>query len=343
MRGLNWFEKFLFLLNSLFAVALLFSYLLPFIPPSTFALLSVFSLAVPLFIIINIIFLLYWMFRLKKHFLLSLIVLGIGYNHLTSIYEVSSSFEESGKEKGMKILTYNVKQFNQFGWTDEEDMPGKIAGFVKKKDPDIIALQEYFREEINISRSYPHRFVELKTPNAEFGLAIFSKYPIIKRGSLKFPTSSNNDAIYADVVIGKDTLRVINVHLQSYSVKPKMDRIEKEESKRVFRGMGQTFVRQEEQMDIVLSLIRETPHKSIVVGDYNNTPYSYIYRKLRAEGFKDAFKEAGNGFGRTFNYKFFPLRIDYIMPQDSIEVLSFETFEGVPHSDHFPIQATLNL
>ena len=343
MNGLNLFEKFLFLLNSLFAVALLFSYLLPYIPPHTFALLSVFSLAVPLFIIINIIFLLYWLFRLKKQMLLSLVVLLLGWNHLSSIYEISSSEEGLQEATNVKLLSYNVKQFNQFGWAEDEDIPGKIAGFVKEKDPDIIAIQEYFRKELNVARSYPHRYVKLKTPSAEFGLAIFSKYPIINSGSLDFPTASNNNAIYSDIVIGTDTIRVINVHLQSYSVKPSMDKIEKEESKRVFLGMGRTFVQQEEQINMILDLLKDSPYRSIVMGDFNNTAYSYIYRRMHSEGFYDAFKEVGNGFGRTFDFRFFPLRIDFIMPQDSIRVITFENFQEVPYSDHFPIQATIEL
>lgn len=342
MKNLNWFHRFLFLLNILFAIALAFAYLLPYIPPSSFALLSVFSLAVPLFIIINIIFLLYWLFRLKKQVLLSLIVLLLGFNHLTSIYEVSST-EEMVDEEGLKVLSYNVRQFNQFRWSDEEDMPERIAGFIHKKDPDIVVLQEYFRQELNVSRSYPHRYVNLKNSSAEFGLAIFSKYPIIDKGSLDFPTSTNNNAIYADILVNQDTVRVINTHLQSYSIKPSLDKIEREESKRVFLGMGQTFVRQEEQIDMVLKLAEDTPHKTIIVGDFNNTAYSYIYRKVRSKGFNDAYKEAGNGFGRTFDFRFFPLRIDFILPESSIEVLSFETFEDAEFSDHYPIKATLKL
>lgn len=342
MKGLNWFDKFLFFLNSLFAVALLFSYLLPYIPPSTFALLSVFSLGVPFLVLVNLIFLLFWLFRLKKQLLLSLIVLLLGFNHLTSIYEISSSDDKDQDTDSFKVLTYNVRQFNEYGWAEQVDIPQKILKFVKEEDPDIVNMQEYFKGELNIAKSFPYKYIKLKEDNAEFGLAIFSKFPIIKSGSLDFPTRSNNNAIYADIVKGEDTIRVINVHLQSFSLKPNMDKLEKEHSKKVFLGMGQTFVRQQEQMEIVLDLIRKTPHKLLVMGDFNNTAYSYIYRELKAKGLYDAYKEAGNGLGRTFDFKFFPLRIDFILADERLEVLSFENFE-VPYSDHFPISATFNL
>jgi endonuclease/exonuclease/phosphatase family metal-dependent hydrolase len=342
MKGLNWFDKFLFFINSLFAAALLFSYLLPYIPPSTFALLSVFSLGVPFLIIVNLIFFLFWLFRLRRQLLLSLIALLLGFNHLTSIYEISSSEDEAGKENILKVLSYNVRQFNEYGWAKDVDIPGKISDFVKERDPDIISMQEYFSGELTIANSFPHRYIKKRGENAEFGLAILSRYPIINSGSLDFPTHSNNNAIYADVLKDGDTIRIINVHLQSFSVKPDMDNLEQKQTKKVFLGMGQTFVRQQRQMEIVLDLVKQTPYKMILMGDFNNTAYSYIYREIKSEGLYDAYKEAGNGFGKTFDFRFFPLRIDFIMAVESLEVLSFNNYE-VPFSDHFPITATFAL
>ncbi|NJW51602.1 endonuclease/exonuclease/phosphatase family protein [Salinimicrobium oceani] len=343
MKSLNWFDKFLFFLNVLFAISLLFSYLLPYIPPSTFALLSVFSLGVPFLIVINFIFLLFWLFRLRVQAFLSLIVLLIGLNHVTSVYEISSEEKEDQGDNVLKILTYNVRQFNQYGWAEDVDIPEKISAFIKEQDADVVAMQEYYNGELNIAKSFPHKYIKLKEENSEFGLAIFSKYPIIKSGSLDFPTSSNNNAIFADVFKGGDTIRIVNVHFQSFGIKPNLENMEKQHTKRVFLGMGQTFVRQERQMNMVRDLLRETNNRSIVLGDFNNTAYSYIYRELRSQGLNDAYKEAGNGFGKTFELNgFLPLRIDFILPHESMEILTFSNHE-VPFSDHFPISSSLNL
>lgn len=343
MKNLRWFDKILFLLNSLFALALLLSYLLPFIPPETFAMLSVLSLGVPFLILVNLAFLLYWILRLKKQVLLPLVVLLLGFNHLTSIYEFSAT-EEDELVGGYSFMTYNVRQFNQFKWTEDKNIPQKISDFIREQDPDVLAMQEYYKGELDIAMEFQHKYIKQKEESAEFGLAIFSKFPIVNSGSLNFPTPSNNNAIFADIVIGNDTIKVINVHLQSFTVKPNMKKLEleKEESKRVLKGMGQTFVRQENQLENVLELIRESPHKAVVMGDFNNTAYSYIYRELRSMGFNDAYKEEGNGFGRTYDFDYFPLRIDYIFPEEGIEPVYFETFE-VPYSDHFPIKAILKI
>lgn len=96
-------------------------------------------------------------------------------------------------------------------------------------------------------------------------------------------------------------------------------------------------------MDLVRDLLRDTNHPAIIMGDFNNTAYSYVYRELRSEGFDDAYKEAGNGFGKTFELNgILPLRIDFILPQNSMEILTFNNHE-VPYSDHFPITASLKL
>ena len=345
MKKLNWFDKSLFFLNSLLAATLLFSYLLPYIPPQKFALLSVLSLGVPLLLIINIGFFIFWLFRLKKQFLLSLIVLLFGYNHLSSIYEISGN-EESNTRDGIEFLSYNVRHFNHYLSTakEREGIQENIAALIKKENPDIVSLQEYYIKETEVAPNFPHKYIKLKTKSSEFGLAILSRYPIINSYSFDFESSSNNNAVYADIVIKEDTLRIINVHLQSFSVKPDMDKIEKENSKRVFLGMGQTFAIQQGQIDEILDLIKETEYPFVLMGDFNNTAYSYIYRKLNntKAGPKDAFKEMGQGFGRTFDFDYFPLRIDYIMPSKNIEVLSFKTME-VFYSDHFPIKARLKL
>lgn len=342
MKNLSWFDKILFLLNSLFAAALLFSYLLPYIPPKTFALLSVLSLAVPMFIIINGLFLLYWMIRVKKQLLLPLVILLLGFNHLTSMFVYSASDKKENSGDYFSVVSYNVKQFNQYKWSEQLDIPERISQYLKEESPDVVGLQEYYTGALDIAQNFPHKFIHLKEDSSEFGLAILSKYRIINTGSMDFPTKSNNNGIFADIVRDQDTIRFITVHLQSFGIKPELDKMEKEHSKRVFKGMGQTFVRQQDQLEIVLEVIRESPHRVVLAGDFNNTPYSFIYRKIRSHGMVDAFKEKGNGFGRTFDFDYFPLRIDYIMAEESIRAIDFEVSE-LPYSDHFPVKATLEL
>jgi endonuclease/exonuclease/phosphatase family metal-dependent hydrolase len=57
----------------------------------------------------------------------------------------------------------------------------------------------------------------------------------------------------------------------------------------------------------------------------------------------NAFEEAGNGFGFTYNGKLFFLRIDNQFVDEGLTVTDFRTHRNIPFSDHFPISATYSL
>lgn len=80
----------------------------------------------------------------------------------------------------------------------------------------------------------------------------------------------------------------------------------------------------------------KSPYKTIIIGDFNNTAFSYIYKIVKGDRFQDAFLKVGNGFGQTFNLNYFPLRIDFMLIDPSLKIDSFQVFR-VPYSDHFPI------
>ena len=66
-----------------------------------------------------------------------------------------------------------------------------------------------------------------------------------------------------------------------------------------------------------------------------------MYRKIKGN-LNDTFKEAGNGFGRTYDFKFFPVRIDFIFADKGFSVNGFKTYDE-HYSDHYPISATLSM
>src|SRR5690554_8218519 len=84
MKNLKLIDKLIYVVNALVATMLLLSYVLPYFPPKTFALLSVLSLGVPFLILTNVLFFIYWLIKLKKQLILSLLVLTIGYFTLGS-------------------------------------------------------------------------------------------------------------------------------------------------------------------------------------------------------------------------------------------------------------------
>ncbi|WP_026934851.1 endonuclease/exonuclease/phosphatase family protein [Christiangramia echinicola] len=344
MKKLSLFDKFIFILNSLAATALLFSYLLPHIPPKSFPLLSVLSLGVPVLIILNTIFLIYWILRFKRQLLLSLIVLLLGYNYVTGFVKFSSAEEDDEEVSDFSLMSYNVRMFNAYEWSERKDIPEKITGFINEKNPDILCVQEHYIGAAELANVYPYEYIKLKGKNAEFGSAIFSKYPIINQASLDFPQHGNNNAIYTDIVINKkDTVRIVNVHFQSLNIKPGIDDLQKEDSKKLLGRIGYGFSLQQEQAEMLLDHLKQSPYKTIIAGDFNNTSFSYIYNLIKQDGrFNDAFLEAGSGFGKSFKLNYFPLRIDFLLIENGLSINEFKKFE-IDYSDHYPVLTKIGL
>lgn len=339
MKKLGLIDKFIFFLNSVFALCLLLSLFVPFIPPQEFPLLALLSLVVSPLLLINVMFFLYWVLRVKRHLLLSLIVLLICAVQFNSFYRFDFAEAPPLKENQLKVMNYNVRLFNIYSWIEEEDIPKQISQFIADSDPDVISFQEYSgNKEVNLS-SYPHSFKHLVRQKPEFGQAIYSKYPIINKGSLGFKDTSNN-AIFVDIKKGNDTIRLYNIHLQSMQVHESDVDFDQETSKRLLRRMAQSFHNQQRQAEKVLKHSQATDHKTIIMADLNNTAFSYAYRKIKGSK-KDAFAERGKGLGSTFVFKKIPLRIDFILTDPSFKINAFKTHTE-KFSDHYPVSAVVS-
>lgn len=339
MKNLSFFNKVIFFFNSIVAVLLLASYLLPYIPPHIFPTLSVLSLVLPVLIVINAVFFIYWLLRRKRQFLLSGIILIIGITHIFSLVRLGSSNDIEVEEK-LKVLTYNVRQFNINGWTEEVEVGKRTLEFVKEQNPDVVSFQEFHPDYTFDRKDYPyeHRVMTQKSKN--FGQVIFSKFPIVSKGSLDFEGTGNN-GIYADIATPTDTVRVYNMHFQSFRLAPSLDNLQKQNSKRLLGRLGQAFVKQEKQGQKFLKSESVSPYPVIVTGDFNNSATSYLYRKVLGDKI-DAFAEAGSGTGATFYFDMIPLRIDFILATEEFPVMNFKTFD-VLLSDHRPSMATFKL
>lgn len=331
-------RNLLFFINTIFALMLLLAYLLPYIPPKSFPLLSVLSLGMPLLIIVNSIFLIYWTIRLKRELILPLIVLAIGFNHVLSLYKFTAE-KDITLQNDISVMSYNVRQFNRYRWIKNDTVTEQIQEFIKSESPDILCFQEYYSGGKIQFPEYSHKYIKDKSKHS--GQAIFSKFPILKTGSLDFPHTANN-VIYADILVVTDTIRIYNIHLESLKIDPTIGTFEAEHGKRLFKRMSLAFQTQQDQVDLVLKELGGTSYKTIICGDMNNSAFSYAYRKL-STGFQDAFKEAGHGFGRTYDIDWIPLRIDVLLVDDNFMIESFKNYHQIELSDHFPIMTRLKL
>ena len=144
------------------------------------------------------------------------------------------------------------------------------------------------------------------------------------------------------MVIDKDTIRVYSLHIESLHISQKNDYLVEEDKEALIRNIAFRFAKQQEQVDIFKAHHEKSPYKTIVCGDFNNTAFSYIYRKIRGNNLNDAFSQLGFGFGSTFDFDYFPLRIDYILLDKSMKIRDFQVFKE-NLSDHFPIMVNFEL
>lgn len=339
MKKLSWFNKIMFFFNIVLTVLTFVAYLLPFMAPKIFPFLSVFTLMLPLLLVFNFLFFIYWLIQVKRQMLLSGIVLLLGITFINKFYK----FSETNIEKApgdFSLISYNVRMFNLFEWLPRNDVADSIMVFVKKHNPDIVCFQEYAALDNVNFKQYKHQYIFTNQERYKSGQAILSKFPIINRGDIKFANSGNN-VIFADIKKGKDTLRIYSMHLQSIKISPDLhETIDEEKSKVIFNRMSEAFKLQQHQAELVEKHKSECPYPMIICGDLNNSAYSYVYRSIKGN-MKDAFEEAGSGFGKSYNYKYYPARIDYIFTDKSIQVKEYKTFNNVVNSDHFPVMTRL--
>lgn len=346
MKKLSWFNKVVFSFNIVVTVLTFIAYILPFLAPKMFPLLSVLTLILPLFLILNALFFIYWLFQLKRQVILSGLVLLLGITFVNKFYKFSSS-DLDEEEKDFAVMSYNVRLFNLFDWIDEVNVGNSILSFVNEQNPDILCIQEYSENAKVDLRVYKYKAIFMEGKQIRTGQAIFSKYPIFNKGDFKIPTAGNN-IIYADIKKGKDTIRVYNIHLQSIKISPDVnelsehvDSLNQSKSQQLFTRIREAFKKQEQQADILVKHKNECRYPVIICGDMNNSAFSYVYRNIKSD-LNDCFEEAGNGFGQTYKFKYYPARIDYIFASKQMKVKSFKTFTKFDKSDHFPIMARLS-
>ena len=332
----NFLNKIIVLVNSILAILLLLSYLLPYISPEKVPIFTIISLAVPVLLALNIFFIIYWIIKLKKYFTISLISIILGIGYISNIYKFSE--KKIFLNDDLKVMSYNVRLFNHYNWSTDSTIVKKISSFIAEKEPDVLSIQEYYDAE-NLQLKYPYQFIKTKSNFNKFGLAIFSKFKIINSGSLDLKESANN-IIYTDILKDKDTIRVYNIHLESLKMNTSQENFGTKNSDKLLEKMEASFQKQAKQVELFLQHEKKWDGKKILCGDFNNTAFSWVYRELSNEK-QDAFKEAGKGLGKTFNY-WYPLRIDFILTDANFDINNFKTF-NVPYSDHYPILARLNL
>lgn len=355
------FNRIVVIINWIAILCLLLAYSSTWISPATFTLPAFFGLTFPFILFVNLFFILYWFFFGKFRMLYSGLALVLGFSYWNRSFNLFAGSGETDL-KGTKVLSYNVRLFDLYNWTDNNKTKKQIFDFLVKEDADIYCFQEFFyqkpptqfatRDTLKQILKAKH-FVEAYTHKLRerqyFGLAVFSVYPILNSGEIKFENDDNNNALWVDLKRKTDTVRVYNVHLSSIRFQPQdyeamgedmsPGQKKSKEEQRIYSRLKEAFVKRVTQTEKVLEHVKTSPYKTIVCGDFNDTPVSYCYAQF-SKTLTDAFTVSGSGWGSTYTGKLPLLRIDYIWHSEALKSAGFKVHD-VKLSDHYPISCTV--
>jgi len=246
----------------------------------------------------------------------------------------------------IKLMTYNVHLFGLAN-NNKNSAISNFSEYVQKENPDIVCFQEIAGfDTLAISKTfnqYPYRYYCClkRASGLLHGNATFSKYPMINSGSFLFPESGNR-CIYTDIVMRGDTIRVYNNHLQSTNLnlertalRIRKEELRNEELKQVSIKLRTAFVKRAQQVDTISAHVTSSPYLAIVCGDFNDTPISYTYRKMKGK-LNDCFTKAGKGIPSTYRGFLPAFRIDYILCAPYFQTVKYQV-PRVNYSDHYPV------
>jgi len=253
--------------------------------------------------------------------------------------------------------------FDLYNFENNIKSRDKYYEFLQKEPSDVLCFQEFYTNSKDSNLSHQENLSKLLKMNVHFektkslynyhfwGIATYSKYPIINKGKLDFKQKTDNICIFTDLKIGKDTVRIYNAHLQSllitdvetiYSYKFVENTSKIFSLKNKIHRFNLAFEKRAIQSKIISDHIQNCKYKIILCGDFNDTSSSFAYQLL-TNNLEDSFLEKGFGFGISYNGKIPFQRIDYILHSDEIECTNFEVKNSFKVSDHFPIVGNYNI
>jgi endonuclease/exonuclease/phosphatase family metal-dependent hydrolase len=361
--------RFFILLNTAIAALFLLTCCNAFLHPDKWWFISLLAFFFPLFLVLLLIFLIFWIFVHPRYILISLICLLIGWQNIHAFFGFSLAAHDFSKKDSasIRIMTWNVRSWDEFS-TKKTGSSGHrlpMLNLVDKQHADILCFQEFYepadstKSNIRYIRNqlhFPYYFFSRDYHGNKYqnGVIIFSKFPILASYLWRFmaDTSTKTESlIAADIDVGGKTIRIYTTHLQSVLFKTKdfrnveiirnaedsMLQASRSLAKKLkgalgLRGYQADTVRQ--QLDMCNSPL-------VICGDFNDVPNSYTYFHIRGNR-QDAFIEKSFGIGRSYINISPTLRIDFILPSKDFEVIQSMKLTS-PYSDHHAMLTDLLL
>ena len=350
--------------NAIAAIAMITCAYASTIHPAEYPSCSYLGMLLPATILINLGFILLWLFIKRFWTLISIAALIICYSPIRDYCPINIMQKDSPAQS-LKFLSYNVMGFGNKtnGWEDNA-----VLDYLLNSNADVICLQEaYTISNTQIQEILRQRYQYIGIcETKDSHLAVVSRLPIVGTQDVDFPESTNHCCMFKLLTSQGDTIAVFNAHLESYhlsaSDRDTYDDMlreaagRKEHTDTLANGEGwdQAFftltdklekanVTRSHQADTLAQIINQTTSKYIVLcGDFNDTPLSYTHRTL-TQNLNDAYTMTGNGPGISYNKNHMYFRIDNILITPNITPYSAKVDNSIKESDHYPIFCYLEL
>ncbi|MBR5166898.1 MAG: endonuclease/exonuclease/phosphatase family protein [Salinivirgaceae bacterium] len=351
------------IINIGFVVLMLVSGLARYFNPAKYTLIAITGLGFPILLIINVFFAAGWLIARKLYCFISLVpILLFMFRHI----DFGSGGRHTPSTEKFRVMTYNSHGIGYSYWPKHKKTMEEMVDFIHSRSADIVCIQEFasgkndMPAERLLQKEYGYAHVALAAPNwmrgdIKNGIATFSRFPIVAKHNIE-SSKEGNTFLLTDVLIGTDTVRIINCHLQSNrfsegeyefiedmnsfnaGVYKKTEMDQKLEGVRsVLARMRKAYKWRVKQTEKLTKLIEESPYSTFLCGDFNDTPSSYVYRKV-SRRMRDSHRIADFGWHNTYR-RFWPgLRIDYVMYNGAIQCCDHNV-PAYDVSDHRPVEA----
>lgn len=343
MAGLKFFFSIIiFLFSLLIAIIASLGMLASYINPSSSGFIALAGVFLPFSLLTNFFFIIYWLITKKKWWIISLLPILLNTNYLLSVYQFNSPKTNTYKKREIIIASNNVHRF----LTNHQITFHSVAAWATEEKIDIICFQEY--SELHFSSDSIQKIFNLYPFHAILSerkeLCVFCKHPIIRFQKIDF--QSNGQGVWIDILYDNDTIRIFNVHLQTTNISTNTRQHNLSQKtgnhpdkmitlQNTISDLKYSFKERAKQAILLRQIIDTTVYPVIICGDFNDTPASYTYHKIKGK-YIDGFRQRGNGYGFTFKGLGKLLRIDYILYSKHFTGLQYTSPE-TEWSDHNPV------
>ncbi len=322
--------------------------------PARHASLSNINLLFPVFLLLNLAFLIFWVVFRLKYALIPIMGFILCYQPVRAYIPLNIPSEVP--DDAIKVLSYNVWSFAD--WEDQS-RGNPIIRYIADQKADIVCLQEAScspKTQADLDKIIGGIYEYSDTScirEGENTLAIYSRFPIVHKEKILYKSVGNHSAAFTLNIHGENVV-VVNNHLETMGFSP----ADKANFKMMMKGeMGGNSAKRESyrlmdklsaaarirapQAEAVRQFIKKRNYQSIIcVGDFNDTPLSYTHNTI-AENLVDCYIASGNGPGISYHNSGFYVRIDNIMCSDDWKPYRCKVDDKITTSDHYPIYCWL--